>query len=62
MPNISKARLRSFPIALPPIADQQAFAACVARIEAQRVTIQRALAADDELFASLQSRAFSGKL
>lgn len=59
---ISASTVRSAPIAVPPLADQQAFVARVAHIDAVRTTVQRALADDDELFASLQSRAFSGML
>lgn len=62
MPNISKARLRTLPIELPSLDTQQAFAARAARIEVQRANVQRALVADDELLASLQSRAFRGDL
>ncbi len=62
MPNISKARLVKLPLELPPLRLQQAFATQSEHIDAQRVVIERALAADDELFASLQSRAFRGEL
>jgi type I restriction enzyme S subunit len=60
--NINTESLGSIKVPDVPFADQQAFAALVARIDTQRGTVQRALAADDELFASLQTRAFSGKL
>lgn len=60
--NINTESLGSIVIPAAPLAEQQAFAAHVARIDAQRATVQRALAADNELFASLQSRAFSGML
>lgn len=49
-------------VAVPPIGLQQAFAAKVEAINAQRDAVERALAADDALFASLQSRAFRGEL
>ncbi len=62
MKNISKAKLMTMPIPLPPLPLQQEFAKRIARINAQRETVAAALATDDELFASLQSRAFSGKL
>ena len=62
MPNISKARLNTLPIELPPLDLQREFAARVERISTQRTAVQHALAADDELFASLQSRAFRGEL
>ena len=41
---------------------QSKFAAKIERINAQRAAAQRVLAADDELFASLHSRAFRGEL
>ncbi|MDM8086422.1 restriction endonuclease subunit S [Cellulomonas cellasea] len=62
MPNISKARLRTLTICLPPIQLQRQFSRRIMEIRAQRVLIERARAADDELFASLQSRAFRGEL
>lgn len=62
MPNISKARLVRLPIELPPLDIQREFAGKVEKIIAQRATTQRSLAADNELFASLQSRAFRGEL
>ncbi|MFI2753748.1 restriction endonuclease subunit S [Cellulomonas sp. P22] len=62
MPNISKARLRTLTIGLPPIRLQRQFDSRVAAINAQRALIGHARAADDELFASLQSRAFGGEL
>lgn len=62
MPNISKARLARLPIETPPLPLQRAFASRVERIERHRVVVHAALAASDELFASLQSRAFLGVL
>lgn len=62
MPNISKARLTSLPIELPPLPLQHEFADQIERIDLQRTSVAQALAADDELFASLQSRAFRGEL
>ncbi|MFC4616826.1 restriction endonuclease subunit S [Cellulomonas algicola] len=62
MPNISKARLRTLTIGLPPIRLQRQFNDRVAAIHAQRGMVERAIAADEELFASLQSRAFRGEL
>jgi type I restriction enzyme S subunit len=60
--NINIESLGSIVVPAVSFADQQAFATRVAAIDAQRALLRRALAADDELFASLQSRAFSGKL
>ena len=62
MPNISKARLRTLKIPVPPLAMQREFAAHVQRIDAQRTVMQRSLEALDELFVSLRSRVFSGGL
>lgn len=62
MPNISKARLAGLQIEVPPLALQRAFAFNVDRVNIQRAKVQSALVADGELFASLQSRAFQGKL
>jgi type I restriction enzyme S subunit len=62
MPNISKARLKTLPLDLPPIEIQRDFAVRAKQVSAQRAAVEKALAADDELFASLQSRAFRGEL
>jgi type I restriction enzyme, S subunit len=62
MPNISKARLSNLPIELPPLNLQREFAARANQVDAQRKLVQRASDADNELFASLQARAFRGEL
>lgn len=62
MPNISKARLRGLALELPPLGLQRDFAAQVECINMQRAAVQRGLAADHELFGSLQSHAFRGEL
>lgn len=54
--------IRSVAIPIPPKEVQQGYAAIVARLDIHRDAVQRALAADDELFSSLQSRAFRGEL
>ena len=59
---ISVSNVRETPIALPPLPLQQTFATRIAAIEALKATHRRALAALDELFASLQQRAFAGAL
>lgn len=41
---------------------QREFAAVVGKIDVQRARVERALALEDELFASLQHRAFRGEL
>ena len=63
--NISNLNIkRTLTLRLPdvPLAAQREFAAVVAKIDAQRERIERALALEDELFASLQYRAFRGEL
>lgn len=60
--NINTEGLGSLQVPTPPLQLQHAFAARVERVNAQRAAEQRAIAADDELFASLQSRAFRGEL
>jgi type I restriction enzyme S subunit len=60
--NISKARVLKYRAPLAPVHLQRQFASRVERIESDRTFVQRALAADDELFTSLQSRAFRGEL
>lgn len=62
MPNISKSRLRQLPIELPPRPVQREFASRMKAVDVHRVAMSRAIAADDELVASLQSRAFRGEL
>lgn len=60
--NLNLSIVRAIEIALPPIRDQLAFARRVQAIEAQRAAAQRSLETIDELFSSLQARAFSGQL
>ncbi|WP_175419011.1 restriction endonuclease subunit S [Acidipropionibacterium acidipropionici] len=62
MPNISKARLRKLNVIVPPMDQQVEFAHRVGVISRRRNEIQRVSERDDELFASLQSRAFTGEL
>jgi len=58
--NIGKGRLLEFTAQVPPIQLQREFGARVDAINAQRALVERVLAADDELFAALQARAFRG--
>lgn len=60
--NIAKDKVRALSAPIPPKEDQDEFAARVAKIDEQRALVQRALDLDNELFASLQHRAFSGML
>lgn len=59
---ISMGRLRELVVPVPPLALQHEFAQRAEVVAGQREAVQRAIAADDELFASLQSRAFRGEL
>lgn len=59
---INITTVKTAPVPDVPLAVQREFAAVVAKIEAQRERIERALALEDELFASLQYRAFRGEL
>jgi type I restriction enzyme, S subunit len=62
MPNISKARLKAVELIRPPLSLQRRFAAIVESVERQKARMRAHLAELDALFASLQSRAFSGTL
>jgi type I restriction enzyme S subunit len=62
LPNLNAAIVKEVPAPQPPRVEQAAFAARIAAIDAQRAVVARALTADDELFASLQFRAFRGEL
>lgn len=56
------SELRRLPVILPPAEEQRCFAAIVASVEQQKTSQRAHLAELDTLFASLQSRAFSGDL
>lgn len=62
MPNISKARLKTLPIEVPPLHLQELFAGRRGQLASQEEAIRKVCSVDDELFASLQSRAFRGEL
>ncbi len=62
MPNISKARLQTALIEVPPLSLQREFAGRVAAVEKLKAAQRASLAELDELFASLQHRAFRGEL
>lgn len=59
---VSKTAFEAIEILVPPLVLQRDFAARASAIDAERTKVEHALAVDDELFASLQSRAFSGGL
>lgn len=60
--NFSGPGLRELPMPLPPIELQQLFARRVAAVEKLKAAHRASLAKLDELFASLQHRAFRGEL
>ncbi|MEN4397283.1 restriction endonuclease subunit S [Mycolicibacterium senegalense] len=60
--NINLAILRQLPVPLPSPADRQRFSSALQQINSQRQAWQQSSTALDELFASLQSRAFRGEL
>jgi type I restriction enzyme S subunit len=60
--NINATEMRGISIALPPHVLRQSHLERVDAIEIQRDAERCAIAAEDELFASLQSRAFRGEL
>jgi type I restriction enzyme, S subunit len=62
MPNISKAKLYSVLIEVPPLSLQQEFAQRIEAIEHLKSQHRESLAQLDKLFASLQHRAFRGEL
>ena len=62
MPNISKAKLKTLKLIMPPLDLQHRFAAIVESVEHQKASQRAHLAELDTLFASLQSRAFRGDL
>jgi len=62
MKNITKSKLLSIPIPLPPLSLQRRFAAIVEGVERQKARMRAHGAELDALFASLQSRAFNGEL
>lgn len=59
---ISASTVRSAPLPLPNLARQHEFARRIRSVNAEHVAVLETLAAADELFSSLQSRAFRGEL
>lgn len=59
---VNQQTLSGVVVRVPPLDLQEAFALRVARVAHQHAAVQRATTADNELFASLQSRAFRGEL
>ena len=60
--NISKKDLESLPFPNPPLDLQQRFAEIVSSVEEQKAKMRKHLEQLDDLFASLQQRAFRGDL
>ncbi|WP_328527620.1 restriction endonuclease subunit S [Nocardioides sp. NBC_00368] len=60
--SINQTDVKSLLMPLPPLDRQRQFVERAEHINTQRGAVQQALIADDELFASLQSRAFKGEL
>lgn len=62
MPLLPKSRFGKLSIAVAPVSLQELFASRIAHVTAQRAIVQRALELDDQLFSSVQARAFRGEL
>ena len=62
MDGLNMGIIKEMPVLVPPLPLQQDFARRVAAVEQLRSTQQASLAKLDELFASLQHRAFRGEL
>lgn len=62
LPFINQSTILDFPLPLPPIAEQQRFAALRQRALETSSTFRRALGDAEQLFASLVHRAFRGEL
>ncbi len=59
---VNQHTLSTVMVPLPPLRRQQEFDACIKRVDALRGVGQRAAVGEEELLASLQSRAFQGEL
>ncbi|MTD54068.1 restriction endonuclease subunit S [Amycolatopsis sp. RM579] len=62
MDGLNMGIIKEMPVPVPPLGSQREFAARAYQVEVQRALVRRALDADNELFASLQGRAFQGEL
>ena len=62
MDGLNMGIIKAMPIPVPPIAAQQQFAARADQVAVSREAVARSAASDDELFASLQFRAFRGEI
>jgi type I restriction enzyme S subunit len=61
-PNISQGIVKSLKVPTPPLELQQRFAEIVSSVEEQKAKMRKHLEQLDDLFASLQQRAFRGDL
>ncbi|WP_434965915.1 restriction endonuclease subunit S [Janibacter indicus] len=59
---VSKSAFQAIEILLPPLGDQREFAKRMERVFALRARVEGLVRLDDELFSSLQARAFRGEL
>ena len=62
MDGLNMGIIKAMPVPVPELDRQREFAARFRQVEHQRAVTQQGLSAHDELFASLQSRAFRGEL
>ena len=62
LPNLNTGIVKSSPAPAAGIERQREFAGCIAQVHVDRDAVVQAQTADNELFASLQSRAFRGEL
>lgn len=62
IPKLNRKQLARYALPVPPLDLQTEFADRAAAIDQMRVTVSRAASAEDDLFDSLQSRAFRGEL
>lgn len=62
MAGLNMGIIKAMPIPVPALDSQERFVKRVNLAATQRASVERAVTADDELFASLQSRAFRGEL
>lgn len=60
--SINMTQLKALPLHVPPVARQEEYVRRLRAIEKERRAVDQAYAAGDELFASLQARAFRGEL
>jgi len=62
MDGLNMGIIKEMPIPVPPLARQQEFRTRLDGVNTQRIVVHRALAAEEELFSSLQCHAFRGEL